>query len=513
MKNNLECTIKKRCILAVLIAISTGVVLGAPKSLKGTRPNIILVMTDDQGMGDLSCMGNPILKTPHLDRFHERATRFTDFHVSPTCAPTRAAIFSGRHEFRNGVTHTVLEREILAPSTTTFAQLLKKEGYATGIFGKWHLGDEDEFQPYNRGFGEVFIHGAGGIGQGNGTLMRGGSCGDFPPNRGGDIYFDNVILHNDTIVQTKGFCTDVFFQAALGWIKQQHEAKTPYFAYIAPNAPHGPMIAPEKYKKRWLDDGWNESVAGRYGMIENIDDNFGRLVEKLDEWKAWDNTLVIFMTDNGQAGGKAEKDGKSVKLFSPFKTGKGSPYEGGTHVPAFWYWKGMLSEGVDIPALTVHIDMYKTFCELAGVEIPETIQEIDGRTLLPLLENPGEEWPDRNLFTHVGRWPKHADPNKSQYSNAAVRTQRWRMVMPKKTGSPAELYDISEDPHEKDNVASEYPEVIKELTAAYDQWWKETTPLMVNENRTYTEEEQPQVIRYKKQLEEKGIPDWIAPEL
>ena len=248
-------------------------------SLKATKPNIILVMTDDQGMGDLACLGNPLLKTPNLDRFYEMSTRFTEFHVSPTCAPTRSAIMSGRHEFRNGVTHTIKEREWMALSTTTFPQLLQQAGYQTGIFGKWHLGDEDAYQPYNRGFSEVFIHGAGGIGQG-----YQGSCGDFPPNKQ-NKYFDNVLLHNDTIVQTKGFCTDVFFQAALGWIKKQHEAKQPFFAYIVPNAPHGPMIAPDKYKKRLLDNGWDDKTAGRYGMLENIDDNFGLLMKKLDEWK------------------------------------------------------------------------------------------------------------------------------------------------------------------------------------------------------------------------------------
>ena len=301
------------------------------ESLTAARPNVILVMTDDQGMGDLSCLGNPLIKTPNLDRFYQMSTRFTEFHVSPTCAPTRSAIFSGRHEFRNGVTHTIKERERMALSTTTFPQLLRKAGYATGIFGKWHLGDEDAYQPYNRGFSKTFIHGAGGIGQ-----SFEGSCADFPPNRT-DKYFDCVILDDDTIVQTKGFCTDVFFQAALGWTKQQIESQTPYFTYLTLNAPHGPMIAPDKYKKRFLDLGYDQGTAGRYGMIENIDDNFGLLMTKLDEWNAWADTLVIFMTDNGQAGSRGKLNGKPTKLFTAgFKTGKGSPYEGGTHVPAFW---------------------------------------------------------------------------------------------------------------------------------------------------------------------------------
>ena len=493
---------------AVLFAGATCLFLfdppaSAADSLAGTRPNIILVMTDDQGMGDLSCMGNPVLRTPNLDRFYQQSTRFTDFHVSPTCAPTRSAIFSGRHEFRNGVTHTIKERERMALSTTTFPSLLRKAGYETGIFGKWHLGDEDEYQPYNRGFSETFIHGAGGIGQG-----YVGSCADFPPNRERKgRYFDNVILHNDTIVQTEGFCTDVFFQAALGWIKDKREAKTPFFAYITTNAPHGPMIAPDKYKQRFKELGWDENTQGRYGMIENIDDNFGLLMEKLDQWNLWDDTLVIFMTDNGQAGRTGKINGKKTNIFTAgFKTGKGSPYEGGTHVPAFWRWKGKLGEGVDIPALTAHIDLYKTFCQLAGVDLPTDIQAIDGRSLVPLLQDPNASWADRNLFVHKGRWEKGQDPNLSKYSDCAVRSQRWRLV------NNRDLYDIAADPKEKINVYSDHPEVVAKLNAAYDEWWKETLPLMVNEDAEYSPVH-PQDVRYEKQLSERGIPKWAAPQL
>lgn len=494
-----------RIVFGVLWVISSLAVFGstteAADSLAGSRPNIILVMTDDQGMGDLTCLGNPILRTPNLDRFYGLSTRFTEFHVSPTCAPTRSAIFSGRHEFRNGVTHTIKERERMALSTTTFVQLLKNAGYETGIFGKWHLGDEDEYQPYNRGFTKTFIHGAGGIGQ-----SFEGSCADFPPNRT-DKYFDCVILNDDTIVQTKGFCTDVFFTAALGWTKQQIDQKKPFFTYLTLNAPHGPMIAPDEYKKRFLEMGYDGNTAGRYGMIENIDDNFGRLIEKMDQWKAWDNTLVIFMTDNGQASRTAKLRGKRVPLFTAgFKTGKGSPFEGGTHVPAFWRWKGVLGEGVDINELSAHIDLYKTFCELAAVEIPDSVQSIDGRSMLPLLENKDADLPDRLLFVHQGRWAKGADPNESKFKNCAVRSQRWRWV------NNSELYDISKDPYETTNVADDHPDVIRRLSTAYDKWWADTVPLMVNEDAPYCAE-QPQAVRYEKQKAERGIPDWIVPEL
>ena len=465
------------------------------RSLARTRPNIVIVLTDDQGMGDLSCMGNPLLQTPHLDSFYETSTRFTDFHVSPKCAPTRAAILSGRHSFRNGVTYTSQERERMALSTTTFAELLRTAGYSTGIFGKWHLGDQDAYQPYNRGFSEVFIHGAGGVGQ-----KGPGSMADFPPNRAAKgRYFDNVLLHNDTIVQTKGFCTDVFFQAALGWIRSQQELNSPFFALISTNAPHGPMIAPERYEKRFTELGWGEELPGRYGMIENIDDNFGLLISKLDEWKLAETTLVIFMTDNGQSG--------SREVFTAgFKSGKGSSYEGGTHVPAFWRWKSTLPEGVDIRALAGDIDLFQTFCQLAGAEIPDNIQQLDGRSLLPLLENPSAEWADRKLFIHAGGWDKGTDPDDSKFKNCAVRSTRWRFV------NNQELYDIAADPYEEKNVAADYPSIVAEMRAAYETWWSDVRPLMINEDVPF-QMPHPNHVRYKKQLQEKGIPDWNPPDL
>lgn len=470
------------------------------KQLAGLRPNIILVMTDDQGMGDLSCMRNEIVKTPFIDQFYTLSTRFTEFHVSPTCAPTRWAIMTGKHEFRSGVTHTVNQRELMNISHTTIAQVLQSAGYNTGIFGKWHLGEVEEYQPQNRGFSEVFIHGGGAIGK-----AHDGSCSDFPPNFK-NLYFDNVFLHNDTIVQTKGFCTDVFFQAALGWIKKQYDSKTPFFAYITPNAPHAPMIAPEKYTKRFTDLGWDKETAGRYGMIENLDDNFGLLMKKLDEWQAWNNTLVIFMTDNGMAGTKAKLKGKKMKLFNAgFKSGKGSIYEGGSHVPAFWRWPGVLGEDVNINALTAHIDLFKTFTELAGAQLPENCQAIDGRSLLPLLENHKTNWPDRELFFHRGRWQKGRDPQEFKNKGYAVRTQRWRMVEKR-------LYDISQDPYETKDLSKQYPEVMKRLTKSYHKWWEETLPLMVNEKRPLITEH-PYVKLYEKQKAERGIPAWEPPKL
>jgi arylsulfatase len=468
--------------------------------LAGLRPNIILVMTDDQGKGDLSCLGNKILRTPHLDALYGQSTRFSDFHVSPTCAPTRSAIMTGRHEFQNGVTHTILERERMTLKAATLPEALKAAGYTTGIFGKWHLGDEEEYQPHKRGFDEAFIHGAGGIGQAYPC-----SCADAPPNQK-NRYFDNVLRHNGSFVQTRGFCTDVFFQAALGWIKDRKEAGKPFFAYITPNAPHGPMIAPEKYKKRFLDLGFDQESAARMGMIENIDDNMGLLLAKIKEWNLEENTLAIFMTDNGQASRFGMRNGKRVLLDSSgFKTGKGTPFEGGTRVPAFWRWKGKLQEGKDIPALTAHIDLFPTFAELTGAKLPVGNQ-VQGRSLVPLLGNPKAEWADRYLFTHVGRWAKGADPEKSKFNACAVRNSRFRLVNNK------ELYDIQADPSETTNVIEEHPEVVAAMRKAYDTWWSETVPLMINE-KVPNAPSKPFFDLYEKQLKTKGIPDWPPPKL
>ena len=474
----------------------------ARKPLKGSRPNIILIMTDDQGKGDLSCLGNKVLKTPNLDKLRSQSTRFTDFHVSPTCAPTRSAIMSGRHEFRNGVSHTILERERMALSTTTIAQILKSAGYATGIFGKWHLGDEEAYQPHNRGFDEVFIHGAGGIGQ-----KYACSCADAPPNQK-NRYFDPVVRHNKKFVKTKGFCTDVFFRQALSWIKQQKETEAPFFAYITPNAPHGPMIAPKKYKKRFRDMGFNDSVAGRYGMIENIDDNMGLLMQKLNEWGLDENTLLIFMTDNGQAGGRiTQRNGMRFMLFfAGLRGSKGTVYEGGTRVPAFWRWTGVLPAGRDIDGLAAHIDIFPTFVELVGAKVPAKTQKRDGRSLLPLLQSTKSDWPDRYLFVHKGRWAKGSNPDKSKYKNFAVRSERFRLINGK------ELYDIDADPGETTNVIEKHPKVAKTMMAAYDQWWKETLPLLVNED-VPNSKEQPFIVLYNKQLQADGIPAWKSPDL
>ncbi len=453
----------KKLFLALAGLMACLDISDAAQTVAPARPNIVIVMTDDQGYGDLGFTGNPIVKTPHIDAFAKESVRFTDFHVSPTCAPTRCALMTGRHEFRSGVTHTIYERERMSLNATTIAQVLKSASYTTGIFGKWHLGDEDAYQPGRRGFDEVFIHGAGGIGQ-----TYPGSCGDAP----GNTYFDPAIRHNGKFEKTKGYCTDVFFQQAINWMDSKRKKKSPFFAYITPNAPHAPLQCPEEYAKRY-EGKVDANVAKFYGMIENIDDNFGRLMAKLDEWNIADNTLVIFMTDNGGTAG--------VKVFNAGMRGqKATPYEGGTRVPSFWRWPNQLEGGRDCDSLTAHVDIFPTLAEIAGAKIPEHIK-LDGRSLLPLLggEGRGEgeqtAWPDRFLFTHVGRWEKRK-AEESKFANCAVRNARFKLV------NNTELYDLKSDPGEKRNVIEEHSEVVTKLRSAYDQWWSEILPALENEN-------------------------------
>ena len=464
------------------------------KTLKGSRPNIIFVITDDQGMGDLSCMGNKILQTPNIDDFYQKSTRFTQYLVSPTCAPSRAAIMSGRHPFHVGVTHTVYQRERMALNALTLPQTLQSAGYQTGLFGKWHLGDEEAYLPQSRGFDEVLMHGAGGIGQ---TKL-----GDFPPNAD-NPYFDNVLLHNDKIVQTKGFCTDLFFEAALSWTKEQIDKDQSFFTYLSLNAPHGPFFAPEEYKKRFLEQGYDEKTAGRYGMIENIDDNFGRMMTQLAKWNALENTLVIFTTDNGMSMPRMLLNGEKVIPYNAGMKGrKNSPFEGGNHVPFFCYWKGVLTEGHDINELTAHLDLYPTFVDLAGAKLPEEMKPLEGRSLLPLLENQKMKWEDRSLFVHCGRW-KTGKMEEEKYNKFAVRNQKWRYV------NNEFLYDIENDPFEKLNLINQETKLADHFKKSFDTWWSAAVPLMVNENLPRIKTEDCSLVkRYYKQKAEEGIADW-----
>lgn len=403
-----------------------------------TPPNIVFIITDDQGYGDLACHGNPVIKTPHIDQLHSESLRLTDYHVAPTCTPTRAALMTGRYTNRTGAWHTIMGRSLLRPNETTIADYLTKAGYVTGIFGKWHLGDSYPYQPQYRGFQKTYIHGGGGIGQ--------------TPDLWDNSYFDDTYLEDGKPVQAKGFCTDVFFDEAIKFIQAQHAAKKPFFAYISTNAPHGPFHAPQKYIDMYPN--MKGDVAPFFGMITNIDDNVGKLRKKLTEIGAADNTLFIFTTDNGSVRG--------VKIHNAgMSGGKGKTTDGGHRVPFFLHWpeKGW-NKGRDIAQLSAHIDVLPTFADISGFKTGGKLP-IDGVSLLPLLENAeAKNWPERTIITDSQR---NVTPKK--WKNCSIMTQDWRLLDGKK------LYQLSKDPAQKKNIASKHPERVKAMRASYEKWW------------------------------------------
>jgi arylsulfatase len=427
---------------------------------ESAKPNIIIVMPDDAGYGDYACLGNPVMRTPSVDAFKKQSLLFTRFHVSPTCAPCRGALMSGRHEFGNGITHTIGGRERLALSTFTLPQMLKSAGYATGIFGKWHLGDEEAYRPESRGFDEVYIHGSGGIGQ----------SGDAP----GNSNHDPTLWHNGQFVRTKGYCTDLFFQQAIRWMEQRHEADQPFFAYVSLNAPHAPHVLPKEYYQHYLGKPDVQAERAKFfGMIENIDSNFGKLLTRLNEWHIADNTLVVYLgTDNGGTAGRNFYN-------AGLRGGKAMPYQGGTRAPCFVRWPaGGVPAGVECDALTSHVDLFPTIAQLAGATLAAAVeQQLEGRSLVPLLKNPKARWAPRILVHHVGRWPK-GQASDFKYTKYSIQNADFALV------NNEELYDLKSDPGETTNVLARHPEVVTELRAAYEKWWSEVQPCFVNEDTT-----------------------------
>ncbi|MDF1737636.1 MAG: arylsulfatase [Verrucomicrobiales bacterium] len=435
-----------KSFLVLLFALFTLGVTAADK------PNVVIVITDDQGYGDLSCHGNPILKTPHIDSLASESVRLDDYHVAPTCSPTRCAFLTGHWTNRTGVWHTIMGRSMLRENEVTIGQIFKESGYATGMFGKWHLGDNYPFRPEDRGFTEVLRHGGGGVGQ--------------TPDYWDNAYFDGSYFHNSKPVPVKGFCTDVFFDYAKKFIEQQVEEEKPFLAYISTNAPHGPMHAPEDYADPYLKQT-NLKTAHFFGMIANIDDNVGAMREWLEEKGLAENTIFIFTTDNGSsAGTKVHPAG--------MRGGKGSPYDGGHRVPFFMHWpKGGFDKEQYIKPITAHVDIVPTLIDLCGVEAPEGVK-FDGVTIRPLLESKDtSNWPDRILVTDSQRVK---DPIK--WRQSSVMTSDWRLVSGNdKKGTPYhELYSIKSDPGQKTNVIKDYPEVAGRLKEFYENWWDEIEP-------------------------------------
>lgn len=410
------------------------------------KANVILVITDDQGYGDLGCHGNPIISTPNIDNLYNQSVRFTNFHVGPTCAPTRAGLMTGRYCNCTGVWHTIGGRSLLRQDEVTIADVFKANDYRTGMFGKWHLGDNYPFRPHDRGFEVALYHGGGGVSQ--------------TPDYWGNDYFDDTYMLNGEPVSFQGYCTDVWFREAMKFVESNKD--NPLFCYISTNAPHAPYNVDKSYSDLYKGK-IPDYRADFYGMITCIDDNVGRLMAKLNELGIEDNTILIWMTDNGSAAGASlDKDGFVQEGYNAGMRGmKGWEYDGGHHVPFFIKWHE-LPKGSDIDQISANIDVLPTLIDLCGLETSASAN-FNGISLKPLLY--GGELPDRVIITDSQRveYP-------IKWRKSAVMTDQWRLI------NGIELYDAKIDPEQRNNLAGKHPDIVQELKSHYESWWNLVSP-------------------------------------
>jgi hypothetical protein len=416
--------------------LGSSLAAAAAQQRSGRRPNVVFVLTDDQGYGDLSLHGNPYLKTPNMDAIGKEGVQFSQFQVSPVCSPTRSSLMTGRYNYRTGIVDTFLGRSLMYPDEVTVAEILRDAGYRTGIFGKWHLGDNYPMRAMDQGFEEALVIKGGGIGQ--------------PSDPPGSGYFNPVLQHNGQQKTYPGYCTDVFFDSAMRWIESAGDR--PFFAYIPTNAPHSPLIVGEEWSEPFRKAGLPDDVAKVYGMVANLDFNIGKLTAKLRSLNLERETLLIFMTDNGATG-------PSERYNAGMRDSKGTPYQGGIRVPCFFRWPGTLKPSV-CDRIAAHIDLMPTILEVCGVRKPDG-NPIDGKSLWPLARGTSGAWPDRMLFT---QW--HRGDRPEAFRSSAVRTQRYKLVNGK------ELFDLEADPAESHDIAAANPEVVARLRKGYTEWFE-----------------------------------------
>lgn len=463
------------------------------------KPNIIFILTDDQGYGDVNAHGHPYLKTPHTNKMRSESVSFDNFYVSPSCSPTRAALLTGMHEFRSGVTHTIIPRQQLHKDAVLLPQLLKTGGYKTGFIGKWHLGNKPG--PEKRGFDWCST------------------------NVGGPLkHFDATFIRNKKRMETKGFREDVFFDEAMTFIRECKDE--PFFCYLATYSPHTPLAAPEKFIIPFREAGLNDTHATYLAMIENIDYNLGRLLKFLKDTNREKDTIIIMVNDNGVTEG--------LDIYNANMRGsKCTAWEGGTRAFSFWRWKGTWKPKI-INNLTAHLDIFPTLCDLTDTPIPSSLKKnLEGFTLRPLLESqkPIKWKPERILFHHVARWPS-GFANSHKYAMAGVRQGNHLMLRSHDCGNPEclkymsqckglhnvskgstnmtyaygtaqyhwgvspkghwVLYDVKKDPGCKNDLSAKKTVMISKLSVSYDKWWDNIFPEMMakggdlgdpNENR------------------------------
>ncbi len=428
--------LKQIYIVGFISTFSTFCSLG----LSGTeRPNILFILTDDQGYGDLGAYGNTYIETPEMDRLWEESSRFTDFIVSPVCSPSRASLMTGRYNQRTGIWDTYGGRARMASDEVTLAEVMREDGYRTGLFGKWHLGNNYPLRPMDQGFETAFgWRGTIGTRRINPTLYLDDEPGDY-----------------------EGFMTDIIFDKCMEWIEARAESEEPFFAYMATYLPHDAHggVVPQKYLDRYAEVDLPEFTKEVYAMLDNLDMNVGRLLAKLEELGIADNTIVIFTSDNGPQQASSRFEERSDRYNLGMRRGKGTVYEGGIRLPCFFRWPGRFEAGRDIDRMAAHIDILPTVLELCGISVPEQVS-IDGTSLAPTLLGEASSLPPRMLF---GQLHRAEIPDK--WTGGFARTERYKFV------APDEFYDLREDRAESRNVASEHPELFLAYKAAYGQWF------------------------------------------
>lgn len=447
-----------------------GLCFANPGVLSAAEPNVVLIMTDDQGYGDFGFKGNPLIRTPNIDAMAARSASMTRFYVCPVCAPTRACLMTGRYNYRTRAIDTYIGRAMMDTEEVTVAEVLRDAGYATGIFGKWHLGDNYPLRPMDQGFEESLVHRGGGIGQ------------PSDPPEGEGKYTDPVLFHNGEKSPQKGYCTDVYFDSAMRWMEKSHRDGRPFFAYIPTNAPHGPFddvpaaeyasyravnLANDQFPQETghpLPEKSSQDKRARiYAMISNIDSAIGRLFKKLTELGIAENTIVIFMVDNGPNGRRYVAGMRGMKT---------EVHEGGIHSPFLVHWPARLKPGQTSDRVAAHIDVMPTILEACGVAPPKNVK-LDGRSLLPLLVGEDVDWQDRTIYLQA-----HRGDVPVRYHNFAACGQQWTLLnasgfhLETLPGSPKfELYNMATDPLQLNDVAAEHPEVLKQMQQAYDRWF------------------------------------------
>lgn len=460
--------LKANKLILVLIVL-LNLVSGFSKALENEHPNVIIIITDDQGYGDLGITGNPHVKTPVIDNFTRESVRFNQFYVSPVCAPTRSSLMTGRYSLRTGVRDTYNGGAIMATEEVTIAEMLKHSGYKTGMFGKWHLGDNYPSRPGDQGFDESLIHLSGGMGQ----------PGDFTTFFKRDSsYFDPVLWFNGEQKAFKGYCSNIFADEAINFIEKNYEK--PFFCYLSFNAPHTPLQVPEEYYNKYKDidpaAGFNdnlpfpqmsekdkEDARKVYAMVSNIDDNIGKLLQKLVQLGIAENTLVVFMTDNGP---------QQPRYVAGMRGRKGSVFRGGVRVPFYWRLPAAFQGNKEIESVTAHIDILPTIAELCNAELPAD-RIIDGKSFMPILRGEAKnEFGDRSLFFYwTRRYPE-------LYTNVALQKGPYKLVGNTDYGSPVEdfeLFNILDDEFEQQNILSSNRDMAIEMKTDLDRMLYELT--------------------------------------